>query len=55
MRVCDSNSREALTVVNVISDMCVWLWVGEGQGRGRTQAESKALGSRQSRQGKQQK
>lgn len=48
VRVCDSNSREALTVVNVISDMCVWL-------RGRTQAVSKAQGSRQSRQAKKQR
>lgn len=29
--VCDSNSREALTVVNVISDMCVRLRTAEGQ------------------------
>lgn len=44
VRVCDKNSREALTVVNVISDMCVWLWVKEGQRQEQDAGRVKSTG-----------
>lgn len=44
VRVCDSNSREALTVVNVISDMCVWLRAADGQGQEQDAVRVKSTG-----------